>query len=74
LELYLKGGIEGGIVVDDRRFNIISFYLDARGSLEAQSPFDSWWLAASCKVSYSLDLWLFEVEGSVNASFDTRIV
>ena len=73
LELYLKGGIEGGIKVGKKRFNIISFYLDARGMLGSAYPFDSWSLACSCTVSYSLDLWLFEVEGSVNASFDTSI-
>ncbi len=73
LELYLKGGVQGGIKVKGKRFNIIGFYLDARGNLESTSPFDSWMLGASCKVSYSLDLWLFEVEGSVNAKFDTKI-
>ena len=73
LELYLKGGIEGGIKVGKKRFNIISFYLDARGKIGSAYPFDSWSLACSCTVSYSLDLWLFEVEGSVNASFDTSI-
>jgi PKD repeat protein len=73
LELYLKGGIEGGIKVGSKKFNIISFYLDARGKIGSAYPFDCWSLACSCTVSYSLDLWLFEVEGSVNASFDTSI-
>jgi len=70
LELYLKGGIEGGIVVGGDHYNIISFYLDARGKLTAH-PNDDWELSCSCTVSYSLDLWLFSVEGSVSASFDT---
>lgn len=73
LELYLKGGINGGIRVAGKSFNIINFYLDARGKLEAVPPYTAWDLRASCKVSYSLDLWLTEVEGSVSASFDTRL-
>jgi len=73
LELYLKGGINGGIKVAGKRYNIIGFYLDARGKLEAVPPYDAWDLRASCRVSYSLDLWLTEIEGSVNASFDTTI-
>ncbi len=73
LELYLKGGINGGIRVAGKRYNIIGFYLDTNGKLTAAYPYDSWDLAASCKVSYSLDLWLVSVEGSVQASFDTRI-
>lgn len=73
LELYLKGGINGGIRVAKKSYNIINFYLDARGKLEAVSPYTAWDLRASCKVSYSLDLWLTEIEGSVSASFDTRI-
>jgi hypothetical protein len=73
LELYLKGGINGGIRAAGKRFDIIGFYLDARGSLTATAPYTSWDLACSCKVSYSLDLWLVSVEGSVNARFDTKI-
>jgi len=73
LVLYLKGGIEGGIKVGGKRYNIIGFYLDAQGDLESAAPYDSWQLGCSAKVSYSLDLWLVSVEGSVQASFDTRI-
>ncbi|HWR19946.1 MAG TPA: hypothetical protein VN608_10015 [Clostridia bacterium] len=73
LELYLKGGINGGIKVGSKSYNIIGFYLDARGKLEAVPPYNAWDLRASCKVSYSLDLWVTEIEGSVNASFDTSI-
>jgi hypothetical protein len=72
LELYLKGGIEGGIIVAGDRYNIIGFYLDARGRLESRAN-DAWLLYCSCEVSYSLDLWLFSVEGSVSASFDTTV-
>jgi len=57
-------------VVGGDHYNIISFYLDARGKLTAH-PNDDWELSCSCTVSYSLDLWLFSVEGSVSASFDT---
>lgn len=73
LELYLKGGLEGGIKVGGKRYNIISFYLDARGKVSSSDPYDSWLLECSCRVSYSLDLWICSVEGSVTASFNTRI-
>ena len=73
LEIYLRGGINGGIRALGKRYDIIGFYLDALGSLTSAAPYTSWDLACSCKVSYSLDLWLFSAEGSVNASFDTKI-
>ncbi len=73
LELYLKGGLEGGIRVGSKRFNIISFYLDASGKLTSSSPYTSWRMDASCKVSYSLNLWLVSVSGSVTARFDTTL-
>ncbi|OQA73265.1 MAG: hypothetical protein BWY35_00654 [Firmicutes bacterium ADurb.Bin248] len=73
LELYLKGGVNGGIRVGGKPYNIINFHLDARGKLEAVPPYTAWDLHASCKVSYSLDLWVTEIEGSVSASFDTRL-
>lgn len=73
LVLYLKGGVQGGIKVGGKRYNIIGFYLDAVGKLESVKPYDSWQLGCSAKVSYSLDLWLVSVEGSVQASFNTKI-
>jgi hypothetical protein len=73
LEIYLKGGIEGGVKVKGKKFDIISLYLDARGRIESIPPSDDWLLYCSATVSYSLDLWLFEVEGSVTASFDEVI-
>lgn len=73
LELYLKGGIEGGIKVGSKRFNIIGFYLDARGKLVSSSPYKKWDLSCSCKVSYSLDLWVCSVEGTVTAKFDQTL-
>jgi hypothetical protein len=72
LTLYLKGGIKGGIYVG-KPFNIINLYLDARGTL-ARGPSDPKWnLSASATVGYSLNLFLFKVSGSVNASFDTDV-
>jgi hypothetical protein len=59
--------------VRGRRYNIISFYLDANGKMTAADPYDSWLVEASCKVSYSLDLWLTSIDGSVNAKFDTTL-
>ncbi len=73
LELYLRGGIKGGIVVSGDHFNIIAFHLDAMGALTAASPYKSWQLACSTRVSYHLNLYLFKVEGSVEAKFDTTI-
>ncbi len=73
LELYLKGGIEGGIRALGRRYNIISFYLDANGKMTASYPYTYWLIEASCKVSYSLDVWVHSFEGSVTAKFDTRV-
>ena len=73
LELYLKGGVDGGIRALGRRYNIISFYLDANGKMTAKSPYDSWLLEASCKVSYSLDVWVHSFDGTVTARFDKRL-
>lgn len=73
LELYLNGGINGGIRALGRRYNIISFYLDARGKMTASEPYTHWLIEASCKVSYSLDVWVHSFEGSVTAKFDTKL-
>ena len=73
LDLYLKGGINGGIRAFGKRYDIISFYLDAHGTLASGNNFKSWELGCRCTVGYSLDLWLTEIEGSVTASFDTTI-
>ena len=72
LDIYLKGGISGGIRASGKEFNIISFYLDAHGTLASGGGFDSWEIGCSCTVSYSLDLWLVEIEGSVSASLILR--
>jgi hypothetical protein len=76
LTLYLKGGLEGGIKVSGKRYNIINIYLDARGTIEsmpAKNKPDEWKLTCSAKVSYSLNLFLFSVSGSVSAKFDTTL-
>lgn len=73
LVLYLKGGLEGGIKVAGRRFNIIHMSLDAKGSLETIPPDNDWKLACSVKVSYSHRVFLFKISGSVNVKFDTTL-
>ena len=73
LEIYLKGGVEGGIRALGRRYNIINFYLNAQGKMTAAYPYTYWQLEASCKVSYSLDVWVHSFEGTVTASFDTSL-
>lgn len=73
LTLYLKGGLEGGIKVAGRRFNIIHLALDAQGTIETIPPDNDWRLSCSVKVSYSRRVFLFRVSGSVNVSFDTTL-
>jgi hypothetical protein len=41
--------------------------------LVSSPGFDKWNLACSATVSYSVDVFLFEVEGSVTADFATTI-
>lgn len=71
LTLYLKGGLEGGIKVGGKKYNIISFFLDAVGTIQSLPPKNEWQVSCSAKVSYNLNLYLFSVSGSVSASFDT---
>ena len=74
LTLYLRGGIEGGVKVGGKRFKVIGFYLDAQGTLASRYPgYDKWDLACSATVSYCVDVYLFECEGSVTANFATTI-
>ncbi len=67
LDIYVTGGIKGGIRFRGRH-DIISLYVNAEGSLSKKST-GSWRLSASCKVGYSLDLFLVSVSGSVSADF-----
>ncbi|NLZ55789.1 MAG: hypothetical protein GX900_03900, partial [Clostridiaceae bacterium] len=73
LEIYLKGGLEGGIIALGKRYNIISFMLDARCKLESLPPQNKWKVSGSVKVSYSLNLFLFSVSGSVRVGFNKTL-
>ncbi len=73
LTIYLKGGIKGGIMLGEARWDIIKLMLDARGTISSLPPSKDWNLHCSAKVSYCLDLFLFSIDGSVEASFDTTI-
>ena len=70
LELWLKGGIKGGIWFFGRR-NIINFYLGAEGRLTRTASSNKWNLYASCEVGYSVSLFIASIHGSVHCSFDT---
>jgi hypothetical protein len=70
LEIYLRGGIKGGVNALGKKFDIISFYLNAEGALYKKSS-GPWNLKAACEVGYSLDLFLFSAHGSVHANFNT---
>ena len=69
LKIYLKGGMKGGIWFFGRR-DIISFYLNAQGSLNKRANQD-WKLKASCEVGYSISLFIDSISGSVHVGFDT---
>ncbi len=60
---WIKGGLEGGIKVGGKRYEIISLHLDAVGELEKRQS--DWRLEAKVKVRYHLNLFLFDVGGSV---------
>jgi len=67
LDLYLKGGMKGGIWFFGRR-DIINFYLDAMGSLYT-SKGKPWHVEASCEVRFSIDLFLASISDSVRVDF-----
>ena len=67
LDVYITGGIKGGIRFRGRH-DIISLYVNAQGSLSKRSE-GNWRLKGSCKVGYSLDLFLGSISGSVTADF-----
>ncbi len=73
LELFLKGGIKGGIWAMGSRHYIISMQLDAQGRMESEDPYNSWYVAAKCNVSYSLNIWIHTFEGTVSADFSTTL-
>jgi hypothetical protein len=70
LELWLKGGIKGGIWFFGKR-DIINFYLGAEGKLSRTASSNTWRLAASCEVGYSVSLFVASISGSAHVSFDT---
>jgi PKD repeat protein len=70
LELWLKGGIKGGIWFFGRR-DIINFYLGAEGKLLRTASSNEWRLAASCEVGYSVSLFVASISGSAHVSFNT---
>lgn len=63
LSAYIQGGLEGGIKVAGKRYNIISLHLDARGELEKRHS--DWRLEAKVKIRYHLSLLFTSVGGSV---------
>lgn len=65
LDTWLSGGVEGGIKVAGKRYNIISLMLSANGQIIGQSG-QGWALGATAQIYYSLDLWVKEYEGSVS--------
>lgn len=64
LDVYLRGGVEGGIKAFGKRYAIIHLMMDANGKLSNGGG--NWNLNADVGIHYSLDLWLDEIEGSVN--------
>jgi hypothetical protein len=69
LDVWLHGGAEGGIKAFGRKYAIIHLMIDATGRLTNAGG--GWDLQAHVRVYYSLDLWLDEIEGSVNWNIHT---
>jgi hypothetical protein len=65
LKVYLRGGVEGGVHVLDRDFNVISLMLEATADLKKSYDGD-WSLDATARISYHVDLWLDDISGSIN--------
>ncbi|MBN2559208.1 MAG: hypothetical protein JXB33_10690 [Clostridia bacterium] len=63
LSAYIQGGLEGGIKVGGKRYEIISLHLNAQGELEKKD--NDWRLEAQVKIRYHLSLVFFDVGGSV---------
>jgi hypothetical protein len=69
LDVWLHGGAEGGIKAFGRKYAIIHLMIDATGRLTNAGG--GWDLQAHVSVYYSLDLWLDEIEGSVDWNIHT---
>jgi len=65
LDVWVEGGVEGGIKVKGKRYNIIHVMMGANGQIIGQMGQD-WQLSANARIYYSLDLWITEIDGSVN--------
>ncbi|HAL74504.1 MAG TPA: hypothetical protein DCM45_05350 [Clostridiales bacterium] len=65
LDVWVEGGVEGGIKVKGKRYNIIHVMMGANGQIIGQVG-QNWQLSANARIYYSLDLWITEIDGSVN--------
>ena len=68
LHVFVEGGIEGGIKVKGKRFQVINLMLRADGTLVKS---DSWTLDAQARIRYCVDLWLTDISGSVGWHIST---
>ena len=68
LEVWLNGGLDGGISAFGKHYSIIHLQVDAYGKLTNGGG--DWHLTGRVNVYYSLDLWLDEIEGSVDWNID----
>ena len=64
LHVFIEGGLEGGIKVKGKKLKIIHMMVGADGTLTRYTG--NWNLNANVRIHYHLDLFLFEVGGSVN--------
>jgi fibronectin type 3 domain-containing protein len=65
MTIRIQGGAEGGIKVKSKKYKIISLGLDLLGTLSDANKEDEWVVNGKASVSYSIDLWLFDISGSV---------
>ncbi len=64
MTLHIQGGAEGGVKLRGRRFRVIRMGLDLLG--QGVKNGDSLRVSGNARVYWSVDLWLLEVDGSVN--------
>lgn len=65
LRMYLRGGVEEGVRVLDRDYQIISLMMESKGDLIKGLTGD-WSLNANTRIGYHVDLWPDDISGSVN--------
>lgn len=68
LHVFIEGGVEGGVKVKGKRFQVINLMLRADGTLVKS---DSWTLDAQARIRYCVDLWLTDISGSVGWHIST---